>query len=216
MKYLLFILFMQSSNLPVINSIIEKSPDFYENSIENYKKSEMWGDISYPLSDKVTASATKPANNKQASNIKNIQDYNLNTAWVFDTNAEQKTAAFEFVFKFPKYAAYAGPYQFDGTCYVFNGYCKTLNTWTENSRAKKLLLYYNEQPVCYINLKDTWHFQSFDISKFFKNRRDGKHMQAKFEIKNGDRLKFEVVDVYKGTKFNDVAISEFLCEGGTN
>jgi len=216
MKYLLFILLIQARDLPVINSTIERSSDFYEKSIDGYKKNEFWGDFSYPLSGKVTASATKPANNKRTYNIKNIQDYNLNTAWVFESKMERKTAAFEFIFKFPKHAAYAGAYQFDGICYIFNGYCKTLNTWTENSRAKKLLVYYNEQPVCYIHLKDTWHFQSFDISKFFKNRRDGKYLDSKYEIKNGDSLKFEVVEVYRGTKYNDVAISEFLCDGGTN
>ena len=41
-------------------------------------------------------------------------------------------------------------------------------------------------------------------------------MNAPYEIKEGDVLKFEIVSVYKGSTYKDVAISEFLCEGAGN
>ena len=37
-----------------------------------------------------------------------------------------------------------------------------------------------------------------------------------FGIKNGDKLKFEIIEIYKGSKFNDLAISEFLGESADN
>lgn len=207
--------YAQTYNVPIIKSVIDKSSDSYDTSIEKYKANEFWGMWSVPLSNFVLASSTISSQMKVSYNIKNIQDYNLNTAWVFKLDSSTKSY-FEYTIKFPKNTAYAGAYQFQGICNLFNGYCKSLKTWSENSRIKTLLVYYNDKPVCYVKLLDTWHFQSFDIAKFFKNKRDKKYLNSKYEIKNGDKLKFEIVDVYKGTKFTDVAVSEFLCEGGTN
>ncbi|HEY1869483.1 MAG TPA: hypothetical protein VGG71_00425, partial [Chitinophagaceae bacterium] len=217
MKYLLLLMMlMQTMDVPDVKSTIDKSSDYYETSIDGYKKNEFWGNWSVPLSDSVLASSTKAPEGNLSYSIKNIQDNNLNTAWVFESNEISNDCYFEFDFKFPVNASYAGAYQFQGICNVFNGYCKSLKTWAENARVKRLLVYYNDKPICYVNLLDTWHFQEFDISKFFRNNRDKKNLNAKYEIRNGDKLKFKVIEIYKGTKFNDVAISEFLCEGGTN
>jgi hypothetical protein len=213
---ILFSLLFQMNELRSVNSLVDKSNDFYENSIEAYKRNEFWGNWAVPISNSVNASTAKPSEGKFSYSIKNIQDSNLNTAWVFKPDNALRNCYFEFDFRFPKNTSYAGTYQFQGICNVFNGYCKSLKTWTENSRVKRLLVYYNGKPFCYVNLLNTWHFQRFDLSKFFKNNRNKENLNAKYEIKNGDKLKFKVVDIYKGSKFNDIAISEFLCEGGTN
>lgn len=211
----LLILLQIGSDWPVINATIDKSDDFYETSIDGYKKNEYWGNWAMPLSDRINSSSQKKSTKSISYNAKNLQDYNLNTACVFN-NDSVSNRYFEFKFEFLQNTSYAGAYQFHGICNVFNGYCKSLKTWTENARVKTLLVYYNDKPICYVTLKDTWHFQDFDISKFFKNKRDKKYLAARYEIKNGDRLRFKIIDVYKGTKYTDVAISEFLCEGGTN
>jgi hypothetical protein len=216
MKHLLLLFTLLIADIPIIKSTIDKSSDYYESSIDGYKKNEFWGNWAVPISNLIIASSTKPPEGKASYNIKNIQDSNLNTAWVFEPNDSTNNSYFEFTFKFPSNTSYAGAYQFSGICNVFNGYCKSLKTWTENSRIKKLLFYYNSEPVCYVTLIDTWHFQEFDLSQFFKDHRNRKHLNAKYEIRNGDKLRFKVIDIYKGSKFKDVAISEFLCEGGTN
>jgi hypothetical protein len=209
-------MFIQTVDIPDVKSTIDKSSDDYENSIDGYKKNEFWGNWSVSISNLVYASSTKASQGKHSYDITNIQDNNLNTAWVFELRSISEDCYFEFNFNFPKNTTYAGAYQFQGICSVFNGYCKSLKTWTENARVKRLLVYYNDKPVCYVNLLDTWHFQEFDISKFFRNNRNKKNLNAKYEISSGDKLKFKVIEIYKGSKFSDVAISEFLCEGGTN
>jgi hypothetical protein len=213
---LISIIWIQTIDIPNITATVDKSSDDYETSIDGYKKNEFWGNWAMPLSNLVYASTTKRGEEKISYDIKNIQDYNLNTAWVFESGDIANGCYFEFKFNFPPNTAYAGAYQFQGIGNVFNGYCKSPKTWTENARVKKLLVYYNDIPICYVTLLDTWHFQEFDLSKFFRNYRDKKNLNAKYEIKNGDKLKFKIIDIYKGSKFSDVAISEFLCQGGTN
>lgn len=205
---------IQPTSLPTINSVIDTSRSYYETSIAGYKTNEFWGIWSLPISDICTVSSTKKPEDNNFYSIKNIQDQNLNTAWIPANNDKSNRQYFEFTF--PKDYQYASAYQFQGICDLFNGYCKSLKIWRENSRVKKLLVYYNGIPLCYVKLLDTWHFQYFDISRFFINRPRGTHLYAKIEIKEGDKLRFEIVDTYQGTKYNDVAISEFLCDGATN
>jgi hypothetical protein len=90
---------------------------------------------------------------------------------------------------------------------VFNGYCKSESIWKANSRVKRLKMYYNDIPVCIVELADTWQHQSFDIGKFFLSNQ---YPEAPFQLSNGSSLKFEIMDIYEGDKYKDVAISEFV------
>ncbi len=199
----------------VYSKIVDKGNDNYEESLEAYKNSEFWPMWSMPIGIPHASSALI-ASGENTYTIKNVIDYDLNTAWVEGDTAYGIGEYFEFKFDFPENTEYAGAYQFYGICNLFNGYCKSKDLWQANSRVKKLKVYYNNQFVCYVELCDTWHFQSFDIGKYFINRRDNKYMDANFEIKNDDILKFEIIEVFKGSKYKDVAISEFLCEGAGN
>lgn len=210
---LLFLDFKEA--LPVIHSRIDKSEDIYETSIEKYKGNEFWGIWSMPLSNNYKGYLTRRADTENYP-IKNIQDYNLNTAWVARKGSSTSNPFIEFTFTFPKNTAYAGAYQFRGICNVFNGYCKSLNIWKQNARVKRFKVYINNNAICYVEMADTWHFQSFDISAYFKNQREGINPKSSFEIRNGDKIRFEITEIYPGQKFQDVAISEFLCEGGSN
>lgn len=93
---------------------------------------------------------------------------------------------------------------------IVNGYVKSKKAWTENSRVKTLKMYLNDKPFAILNLEDSRQEQEF-----------------KFEpIGNGDRgdweklkslptwtIKFEIIDVYKGDKFDDTAITEIYFDG---
>jgi hypothetical protein len=57
---------------------------------------------------------------------------------------------------------------------------------------------------------------SYGIGEYFINKRDGKYLNAKYEIINGDVLNFEIVAVYKCEKYKNVAILEFLFEEAGN
>ena len=194
----------------------EEYSDYCANSIQEYKNNvEFWGIWSLPIGEP-SASSNLPDSKSGSYTIENIIDYDLNTAWVPKGSTNGIGESFEFEFNFPDNTEYAGAYQFFGICSLFNGYCKSLDIWQANSRVKKLKVYYNDNELCYVILKDSWHFQSFDIGKYFINKRDKKYLNANYKIENGDVLKFEIVEVYKGSKYSDVAISEFLCEGAGN
>ena len=205
-----------SQDLEIVTAMqIDKLNDIYESSIEGYKSNEFWGIWTMPFGEGFSTSELNPQGPINNS-IKNVSDYDLNTAWI-EGNADYGIGeGFGFTFNYPENTAYGEAYQFYGIVNLFNGYCKSPETWQQNSRIRRLKVSYNDNPVCIVELIDTWHFQYFDIGKFFRNKRDEKYLNAPNEIKSGDKLTFEIVDVYPGTKYKDVALSEFMAEGAGN
>ena len=205
-----------AQELELIKSeLTSKGSDIYEESIEDYIQSEFWGIWTMPIGSASSSSCLQPQGDLQYS-VNNLCDYDLTTAWVEGSKDYGIGETISFIFNFPDNTEFAGAYQFYGQINLFNGYCKNLKTWEENSRIKSLKVYYNEKPVCIVELIDTWHFQYFNIGKFFKNRREQKYLDAEFEITEGDKLSFEILEVYPGTKYKDVALSEFMAEGAGN
>ena len=72
----------------------------------------------------------------------------------------------------------------------------------------------SQQLVCLIELVDTWQYQRLDLRKFFKE--PNFYPNGEIEAKDGDKLKFEIIDVYKGTKYKDTGLSEFVFESPGN
>ena len=85
---------------------------------------------------------------------------------------------------------------------ISNGYMKSEETWKNNNRVKKLKLYINGVPLGILNLKDSRTDQYFEVGTLGHN-------------KNGTDLilKFEILEVYKGSKYNDTAITEIYFDG---
>ena len=85
---------------------------------------------------------------------------------------------------------------------ISNGYMKSEETWKNNNRVKKLKLYVNGVPFGILNLKDSRTDQYFSVGTLGHN-------------KNGTDLvlKFEILEVYKGNKYNDTAITEIYFDG---
>ena len=85
---------------------------------------------------------------------------------------------------------------------ISNGYMKSEETWKNNNRVKKLKLYVNGIPFGILNLKDSRTDQYFELGTLGHN-------------KNGTDLilKFEILEVYKGSKYNDTAITEIYFDG---
>jgi len=85
---------------------------------------------------------------------------------------------------------------------ISNGYMKSEETWKNNNRVKKLKLYINGVPFGILNLKDSRTDQYFSVGTLGHN-------------KNGTDLilKFEILEVYKGSKYNDTAITEIYFDG---
>lgn len=90
---------------------------------------------------------------------------------------------------------------------VVNGYVKSETAYKNNSRVKKLKVYYNDQVIGILNLKDIRGTQSFKFDAIgFADRANLK------EAKDWT-LKFEIMEVYKGLKFQDTVISEIYFDG---
>ena len=85
---------------------------------------------------------------------------------------------------------------------ISNGYMKSEETWKNNNRVKKLKLYVNGVPLGVLNLKDSRTDQYFSVGTLGHN-------------KNGTDLilKFEILEIYKGSKYNDTAITEIYFDG---
>ncbi|MGM0579431.1 MAG: Hint domain-containing protein [Bacteroidota bacterium] len=93
---------------------------------------------------------------------------------------------------------------------VVNGYVKSENSYKNNSRVKKLKVYLDNQPLATLNLKDTIANQWFSFEPI------GTQDRASFEEmeKLPDwTLTFEIVEVYKGEKYDDTVISEIYFNG---
>ena len=85
---------------------------------------------------------------------------------------------------------------------ISNGYMKSEETWKNNNRVKKIKLYVNGVPLGVLNLKDSRTDQHFSVGTLGHN-------------KNGTDLilRFEILEVYKGSKYNDTAITEIYFDG---
>lgn len=124
----------------------------------------------------------------------NLHDFNLYTAWVPDTTNGITGKKINFHFKplTPRVNEIT----------IYNGYIKSLDLWKANSRVKKFKLYINNVFYAVLNLSDTTASQSFTIDP----------IQSK-DKKKDLILTLEITEVYSGTKYRDVAVSEINFSG---
>ncbi len=85
---------------------------------------------------------------------------------------------------------------------ISNGYQKSEDVWKNNNRVKKLKLYINGKEFGILNLADTKTDQEFKLGTFGHNL-DGSDLI----------LRFEILEVYKGDKYDDTAITEIYFDG---
>ena len=101
-------------------------------------------------------------------------------------------------------------YSFPGTCprittvLIHNGYVKNWEVWYDNARVKRLLMYYNDEPYAILNLQDTMGLQSFDVGVLGYEDKDSAPAWS---------IKFEILEVYPGKKYEDTAITEIYFDG---
>ena len=122
----------------------------------------------------------------------NAQDFNVLTPWVPAGNPIGAKLNFHFEPLSPRVH----------TVQVYNGYLKNLDLWKKNARAKKLKLYINGKAKAILALDDVPGAQSFRIDPV-RSETEGKDMV----------LTLEVLEVYKGSKYNDLAIAEVNFDG---
>ena len=93
---------------------------------------------------------------------------------------------------------------------IVNGYVKSANAWKENSRVKKLKMYINNKPFAILNLADTRREQSFSFAPIGNGDRKNFEM---LKSKPWWTMKFEIMEVYPGDRYDDTAITEIYFDG---
>ncbi len=93
---------------------------------------------------------------------------------------------------------------------IVNGYVKSPNAYHSNSRVRKLKMYLNDQPYAILNLKDEVSEQVFKVNPIGHGERSD---YSQLKLKSPIKLRFEILEVYKGSKYDDVAISEIYFDG---
>ncbi len=113
--------------------------------------------------------------------IKNIDDKKLTTAWIEGKKDYGVGEYFELAQtdRIPRY--------------ILNGYHKSKKIWKENSRVKTFKVLIDNKKYFLLHLKDSMQQQKFELP-INKN------------IKHS--YKFIIVDIYKGDKYKDTAISD--------
>ena len=100
-------------------------------------------------------------------------------------------------------------YTFEGKCprittvNILNGHVKSESAWKANSRVKKLRVWYNDKPYAILALEDSRSLQSFDVGVLGYND----------SSKPDWTLKFEIMEVYPGSKYGDTVIAELYFDG---
>ncbi len=124
----------------------------------------------------------------------NIHDFDLFTAWIPDTTGGVIGKKINFHFKplSPRV----------NEILIYNGYIKNSDLFKANSRVKKFKLYINNVYYATLELADTTAQQSFKIPP----------TQSK-DKKKDLILTFEIIEIYKGEKYIDVAVSEINFSG---
>jgi len=80
---------------------------------------------------------------------------------------------------------------------IFNGYGSSKDIWEKNNRVKKAKLTFPNGTSQIIELADSYGYQFVDIAP-----------PVFVPVDNTVKAKFEILDIYQGTKFNDTALSE--------
>jgi len=148
----------------------------------------------FPWEVDIVSSATP--NDKAGHPVYSTNDDDATSAWVDDSATSIGTKLiFRFPKKLPKELEQTPFYGFD----IANGYTKSESIWKSYARIKKAKLYYNNKPLYIVDFPDTrrWQQVSFDD----------------IMVRHGESMTLEILEVYPGTKSQDVAVTEIVLQG---
>ena len=138
--------------------------------------------------EKVVASSTLKAQGSKNYKVDNLFDIDPKTAWVEGVKGHGIGQWIEFK---NVSVRQDGIWCGIGDISILNGYVKSDKAWRENGRVKRLKVYCNGKPKYIMELQNSRSLQTFKV-----------------DISKGATIRFEILDVYPGTKFQDTVISE--------
>lgn len=190
--------------------------DYVQKDLQMTTEYDWWSTLHHQKLPKLTVTtvASSTLNNSDSYKSANICDGKAETAWVPGIKGGIGEWIKIGIDAHTGYSVTSTPFSVIEIG-VIPGYAKSSNTWSENNRVKKLLvIIYSPQPsfheenewaVFRLNLNDENKLQVFRIphNKIGINELDG--MKKVIWIK--------IEDIYKGTKYDDTCISEFVAVG---
>jgi len=152
--------------------------------------------------EEVTASSYLKSQGSNNYEPKNAHDLNYKNAWVEGVPGYGigEYLTYKFAATSPRITEII----------VVNGYVKSETAYRNNSRVKKLKVYLNDKPYAILNLEDRIANQGFKVEPIGNSDREDWDV---LKTKPDWTLKFEILDLYKGLKYDDVAISEIYFDG---
>ncbi|HWY11898.1 MAG TPA: hypothetical protein VN026_11265 [Bacteroidia bacterium] len=127
----------------------------------------------------------------------NVLDGNMKTCWM--SSGDGKNEDVEVIIDLEEVEGINVAVVTD--IYFFSGWRKDYQTWKEYSRVKKMIMTVNDLPYGEITFQDTYKQQSIDLEKF------------KVDRTRRSRIRFRIVDTYKGSKYNQLALSDIQIIG---
>lgn len=191
----------QGLSLPIVYAEGGKGKNVVYKKPTKQELEEMVGFVWGPCSNciamndcNIHASSNLPTQGAVNYSAKNLQDDDPTTAWV---EGDSEYGIGEYIeSKNVKILTYLS---------FCNGYQKSPKSFIENSRVKSFRVSENGIDRCIIRLKDEMGVQSVSTEKLgLKFNSSDKPIKT---------IRFTIMEVYPGTKFKDVAISE-LFNGG--
>lgn len=142
----------------------------------------------YSNANNIVASSALKSQGSKNYKASNIYDGDLGTAWVEGVKGHGIGQWIEFK---NVSARMEGDWCGVGAISILNGYVKSDKAWRENGRIKRLKVYCNGKPKYILELQNSRSSQTFNV-----------------DISKGATIRFEILDVYPGTKYQDTAITE--------
>lgn len=161
------------------------------------KNNRIKEDITVKVKTEVkTTTKAEPAGGNNYDAV-NILDGNMKTCWL--SSSDGKNEDIEIIVDLEETDGINVAVLSD--IYFFNGFRKDYHTWKDYSRIKKATMTVNDLPYGEIKFEDTYKQQSIDLDKF------------KIDRTRRCRIRFRIVDTYKGNVYNQVAVSDIQLIG---
>lgn len=199
------------------SKLTDENKKFFKQINYNYPKSEVLpgyydaigGGCSWYCGggpDSISASSYLKSKNPAINYLpKNAHDLSFKTAWV--EGVEGYGTGEYIVYHFKQTAPRITK------IIIANGYVKSSKAWLENSRVKKLKMYIDYKPVAILNLEDCRREQIFEFEPIGRQRPIENTKRKELDKMPKWTLKFEILEVYPGDKYDDTAISEIYFDG---
>ena len=150
--------------------------------------------------DTNSASSVLKTSGRVNYQAKNIHDNSFKTAWV--EGVEGFGIGESITYHFPPQNPRVTTFN------IANGYVKSEQAWKDNTRVKKLKVYYNDEPLAILLLEDIRGVQEFKFDPLGYGKEDRENTSLPWWT-----LRFEILEVYPGEQYDDTAISEIYFDG---